>query len=191
MEKKNLEQSLFREFLQNFEKIPSEIVDALLRVTTDEDEKSVINAFAPTLVEQFKELSVYLNDASTRTTRQGVAEVEKFLKVSSGVTLTNNFRTALPSIGSVVGKLGLSAIIQEIKKIIKFIFQILKKEPPAWLDSLLLIINQIINHLLSGGIIKTKNALSQGEQNYLAELTAHAKLQKASISIFEDVDDED
>jgi hypothetical protein len=191
METKKQNQSLLQEFLRTIEQIPSDIVTELLKVTSDEDEKNIINAFAPTLNNQFKEVSLYLNELSAKATKQKLSEVEKFLKISSSVSLAKNLKIALPSIGSIVGKLGIDGIIKEIKKIIMAIFDILGIKLPKWVITLINLIDEIIADLFGGGSIKLKSALSQAEQNYLAELTQLAKLEKARNYKIEEEEEED
>lgn len=181
MEKNNREQSLLTEFLQKFEKIPTEIVDALLKVTEDEDEKNVINSFAPTFKNQFRELSLFVSEKSGMATKQGLVEAETFMRVSSGNTLASNLSFALPSIGSNIGKLGIAGIVQEIKKIIMAILDLIGIKLPKWIHGLINLIDEILNKLLGRESINMRNALSQMERNFLDELTGVAKLEKASL----------
>ena len=116
--------------------------------------------------------------------------MERLLKMTSGPTLVKSLKGALPSIGSVVGKMGIGGIITEIKKIIDFILQYLLPDLPNWIHQLILLIDEIINDILSGGIIKIKNALSQAEQNFLAELTGLARLQKATMDLRDSQEEE-
>lgn len=190
MEKNNKEQPLLNEFLQRFEKIPTQIVDSLLKVTEDEDEKNVINSFAPTFKNQFQELSRFVSEKTGVATRQGIAEAETFLRVSSGTALADNLGLALPSIGSIVGKLGIAGMVQEIKKIIKKLLELFGIRLPPWIDGIVNLIDEILNHLLGGESTKTRNALSQMEQNYLAELTQLAKLERASQFKFQTEEEE-
>lgn len=184
-------QTLLQEFLQTIEQIPSDVVAELLKVTVDEDGKNIINAFAPTLINQFKEISLHLNEMSTKATKQNLTEVEQFLKISSGVSLAKNLKIALPSIGSIIGKLGIDGIIKEIKKIILKIFELLQINLPLWVDSIINLIDEIIADLFGGDSIKLKTALSQAEQNYLAELTQLAKLEKVRSYSVKDEDEND
>jgi hypothetical protein len=150
-----------------------------MKASDDEDEKSIINSFLPTLSNQFKELSLHIQDISTKAPLQNHVEVERFLKVSSAVSLANNFKLSLPSIGSLIGKLGIAGIIHEIKKLIEAIIELFGKIP-KWLEKLFLIIDEIINDLLGGDSTKTKNMLSDAEQNFLKERRYRILLEKAS-----------
>lgn len=191
METKDREPSLLREFLQSIEEIPKQIVDALIKTSENEDEKNVINAFAPAFINQFRELSVAATERAGIVSRQKLNETEEFLRISSGNMLASNLKIALPSIGSIIGKLGIAGFIQEIKKIIEKLLGILGFKLPEKLWAIINLIDEILNNLLGLGSIKTRNALSQMEQNYLAELTQLTKLEKASQFKFQDDEDED
>jgi len=191
MENENKDQSLLSEFLQSIEKIPTQIIDALLRVTEDEDERNVINSFAPAFTNQFNELSLFASEKSRVATKQGLFQAEEFLKISSGNMLTENLKIALPSIGSIIGKMGIAGIIQEIKKILKKLLELFSIKLPPWLDALIVLIDEILNHLLGGESIKLRNTLHQMEVNFQTELTQLAKLEKAGFSKFQNDDDDE
>lgn len=172
--------TLLQDFIDSLEQIPNDLLNAARKASTNEDEKAVISAFAPSFTNQFKELSAHLAEVSAGASPQKLADAEKLLKMSSGVPMAQNLKLALPSIGSIFGKLGIDGIIKEIKKIIKFLLEIFHINLPDWVDQLSIIIDEILNDILGGDSIKMKTALSQSEQNYLAELTHHARLQKAT-----------
>ncbi len=182
--------TLLQEFLESIEQIPGDLVAAALKSSENEDEKAIINAFAPTLVNQFRELSTYITEISYSASKQTLVEVERLLKMTSGVSLVKSLKVALPSIGSIIGKLGIAGIIKEIKKIIYFILQTFFPNLPKWVWELILLIDQIINDILGGGIIKIKNALSEAEINYLAELKGLVQLQIATRDLGDTQDDE-
>lgn len=183
-------QSLLSEFLDVIEKIPTDIINAALKNAADEDEKTIINAFGPTLTNQFSEIKLYFTEISANAPKQKMMEAEQFLKMSSGVSLAKGLKFALPSIGSLIGKLGIDGIIKEIKKILTKLAEIFHINLPNWFLPLVNLIDEIVADVLGGGLIKVKTALSQAEQNYLAELTHLAKLQKATRDLQEQNDDE-
>ncbi len=178
-------------FLKSIENVPTDIVSELLRVTTDEDHKNIINAFAPTFTSQFKGLGSYLNEMSSHATKQSLADAETFLKISSASSLGNNLKIALPSIGSVVGKLGVDGIVKQIKKIIGFLLDILPIKLPSFVNKLIEFLDEVLGNILGGESMKMKTALSQAEQNYMAELTQLAKLEKAQSYRLEEKQDEE
>lgn len=184
------EKTLLQDFLESLEQVPNDVVKAALRASADEDEKMIINSFAPTIINQFRELSLHITEMASFASRQKIADVEKLLKMTSGVSLVKNLKLALPSIGSIIGKLGIDGIIKEIKKIIRFLLEILHINLPNWVDELIILIDQIFAAIFGGSSIKMKTALSQSEQNYLAELTQFSKLQKATRGLHEEIEEE-
>lgn len=175
-------QTLLQDFLKELEKIPNQLVEALLNNSNDEDEKNIINSLMPTLNAQFLEISNSINFSSQRATKQGLAEAEQVIKTSAALNVAKSLKLALPSIGSLFGKFGIQEIIMAIKKIIDAIFEALNKEKPKWLAAILNIIDEIINMLLGGDSSKTKNMLSMAEQNFIKEVTLVEKLNQVRFS---------
>ena len=186
MDIKKENKSLLNEFTKELEIIPGTLIKALIENADDEDEKHIINSISPTLKKQFGELSNSINDLASKSTKQESAEMEQLLISSAALDVTKSLKLGLPSIGSLFGKLGLQEIIFAIKKIIRALFG--KKLPP-WLDTVLNIIDEIINMLLGGSSSKTKNILSMAEQNFIKEITLVAKLNQ--INFQQDNDDDE
>jgi hypothetical protein len=182
---------LLNEFLNSIIQMPVDLVNAALDAAQDDDEKNIINAFAPVVTSQFKEISTQLRELSLKASTQRKSEAENFLKLSSANTLVSGMKLALPSIGSLIGKLGIDGIIKEIKKIIEELSKIFNWNIGEKIWKLINLIDEIIAIILSGGLLKFKNALSQTEQNYLSELTQLAKLQKASTGLYNNDEDEE
>ena len=191
MESKIESKSLLNEFLTNIIQMPVDLVNAALDAAQENDEKNIINAFAPVVTSQFKEISTQLRELSLKASTQRKSEAENFLKLSSANTLVSGMKLALPSIGSLIGKLGIDGIIKEIKKIIEELSKIFNWNIGEKIWKLINLIDEIIAIILSGGLLKFKNALSQTEQNYLSELTQLAKLQKASTGLYNNDEDEE
>jgi len=192
MEKKiQPEGSLLAQFLTGIEALPIEVTDALLKYARDEDERNVINMYTPALKNQFKELSSYISQQSTRASGRAMENVEQFLRISSPNLLMSSVGIALPSIQSVVGKLGIAGLFQEIKKILRKVLGAFAIRLPEWLDVLLTLIDEVAHILLGSESPKMRNALSEMEQNYLAELTQLAKLEKATRELNYDESDDD
>ena len=188
---KDLGESLLKAFLGEFETFIGDMLKHALKAAEDEDEKDVISAFHPTLVSQVKELNAYALSSEKRASKQQKAEVAQLMKISSGVSLAKNGNGLLGSIGSAIGKLGISRIVKEIKKIIREIFKLLGIKFPRWLDGIFLLIDEIVDAILGAGSAKIASVLSRQEQNYLAELAQLEKLQQASSFRWDSDDDED
>jgi hypothetical protein len=191
---KKMEKSLnitqLSEFLQKLEGIPVLITESLIKAANDEDEKSAIIAYTPVLVNQFKELSLYIDEQSKKASKQSLSDVEKFLKISSANLLVDSLKAVLPSINSLVGRLSINSIIIEIKKIIREILPLFNIVLPPWIEGLLLIIDEIFQSLFGGASPKNRTIFSQMEQNFFAELTQLAKLKKAQRGLSLKEDDE-
>lgn len=183
-------QTLVQEFILLIEQLPNDIISTALKFSNDEDEKAIINAFATPFSEQFKEISVHLTEISSKSSKQQLAEAEKFMKLSAGNTLVKNLKIALPSIGSIIGKLGIDGIVKEIKKIITKLLEIFHINLPGWVNDIVNLIDEILKDILGLGSSKVRTALSIEEQNYLKELTELAKLKKATRDLsIEDEED--
>lgn len=191
METSNQGKNLLTEFLNRFEQLPADITTALINVSSNADEKNILTSLSPVLNNQFKEISLKVAELSTKADKQSLEEVDEVLKVSSALPLLNSAKLALPSIGSLIGKLGIDEIVKAIKKIIRKIFEILKKELPAWLDAVFLVIDEIINMLFGSDSQKARTLFSETEQNFLKELTQLAKLENATYRASRLREDED
>lgn len=178
-------------FLSEFQDLTSKTVEQAVKQADDEDEKAVIKAFAPTLIGQVTELNNFILENAEKSSRQQKLEVEQVLKVTSGVSLAKNAKGLFPSIGSILGKLGLSRVIKEIKKILRMILEAFGIKLPKWIDALFNIIDEIFDAIFGAGSAKMATTLSIQEQNYLAELTQLAKLQQANQFKYMDDSDED
>jgi hypothetical protein len=189
-ETKNTE-NILEQFLTEFESLVTGISEEALKNATDEDEKAVIQSFTPSLNNQIFELNQYIRESSKKSSRQQKRNVDEVLKVSSGLSLAKNAKGIFPSIGSLVGKLGLDRIIKEIKKIIYAILDIIGIKLPKWLDKIINLIDEIIAFILSGGSSKMMTTFSIQEQNYLAELAQLAKLEQAHQFKYQEDEDED
>lgn len=177
----------FGEFRELVNLIPREIQT----LQEDADEKAVVQAFAQTLYNQVDQLSDYVLGLVGRSSKQRQAEVQHVLLVTSGMTLVKEAKQMLPSIGSVAGKLGLSRVVKELKKIIRLILDAIGAPLPRWMDGLLNLIDEILDAILSAGSAKMATTLSIQEQNYLAELTQLAKLQQANQFRSQNDDDDE
>ena len=191
MEKIQNPESLLSDFLKKLEGLPVEITDNLLKNSSDKDEKNVIDTFAPVFKTQFRELAIFIGQQSLKASSQASEDVEQFLKIASPVQMMDKMKISMPSIGSIVGKLGIDGIIKEIKKIIKELLGLFGITLPKWIDGILTLIDEILNILFGGGSTKLRIAFSQLEQHHLAEQTQLAKLKKATRDLNGDEDEDE
>ena len=184
-------ENVLEQFLSEFETLVAGISEHALKNAEDEDEKAVIQSFAPSLNNQIFELNQFIRESAKKSSKQQEHDVIEVLKISSGVSLAKNAKGMFPSIGSLVGKLGIDRIIKEIKKIIYAILDMIGIKLPKWLDKIINLIDEIIAFILSGGSSKMMTTFSIQEQNYLNELTQLAKLEQAHQFKFQEDEDEE
>lgn len=178
-------------FLSNFSNLITNTTEQSIKLAQDEDEKAVIKAFAPTLIEEVNQLNSFILQYFKKSSLQQKAEIDQVIQISSGISLTENAKSIFPSLGSIIGKLGLSRIVKEIKKIIRMILDALGINLPKWLDAVLNLIDEILDAIFGAGSSKLATILSIQEQNYLSELTHLAKLQQANQFKYQDDHDDE
>ncbi|KIX22657.1 hypothetical protein SY27_02200 [Flavobacterium sp. 316] len=183
--------NVLEQFLNDFLDLTSGYTKKAIDYASDEDEKAVIRAFSPTLISQVTELNKYVKESVEQSSRQQIKEVNQIINITSGISLVQNAKGIFPSLGSLFGKLGLSRIVKEIKKIFRMILEALGIKLPKWLDALLNIIDEIFDAIGSAGSAKLATTFSIQEQNYLAELTQLAKLQQANQFRFLENDEDE
>ncbi|UOX32987.1 hypothetical protein LXD69_13185 [Flavobacterium sediminilitoris] len=183
--------NVLEQFLNDFLDLTSGYTKKAIDYANDEDEKAVIRAFSPTLISQVTELNKYVKESVEQSSRQQIKEVNQIINITSGISLVQNAKGIFPSLGSLFGKLGLSRIVKEIKKIFRMILEALGIKLPKWLDALLNIIDEIFDAIGSAGSAKLATTFSIQEQNYLAELTQLAKLQQANQFRFLENDEDE
>jgi len=171
--------SPLEQFLGGVEKLPALVVEGMIRQTENEDEQAVIKNLGVVLQNQLRELCAYLRERSRALTPQQQQEVTQVLRLSAAVSLATS-GAALARNMSTVARLGLSQIVHEIKKVIYAIFDILGWHMPKWLHKIILLIDEILHDIFGVGDTHLATSLSRMEQDYLAELTQLAKLERES-----------
>jgi hypothetical protein len=179
---KEIKENQLSVFLNNFEKLPAHVIKGMLNQANNEDEIFYITSLEPIITNQFYELSRHVRDMSTKASARQIADAEHFMKLSSGVILTNTVKSLSTKLSSPLSKIGLSGIIHEIKKIFLALVEIFKWTLPDWVLPLMTLIDEIIDDLMSMGVLKLSNIMSRKHVNYLAEMTEMKKLQIAYTS---------
>jgi hypothetical protein len=167
-------------FLAKFVELTSQVPKGMLAQTTDADEIELIAAYAGPLNEQVAQLSEYLRQKSRGASKHTLEEAGMILRLMAADSLTESGLRVARSLSSQKAKIGLSDIIALIKKIIRALAKIFNIALPDWFEPLLELIDEIINFLLSIGVLKLASTLSKRHQDYMAELTHLERLQRAS-----------
>ncbi len=174
------------QFAENLRQIPEDILEGALNAMDDEDGKEIIKAYSEAFKNQFSTLSSIILEGAGRMSKEAAREAEELLRVTAGVELTTQVKALCSNVKSNVAKIGLSGLLQMIKKIIKWLF----KNPPVWLNKLLDLIDEILHEIFGIGSSKLANILSQKEQNYLSQLTHLAILDREERYLFDDSEDD-
>lgn len=179
-------------FLTRFVELTAQVSKGMLAQSTDADEKELIAAYAKPLNSQVAQLSDYLRQRARSASAQVIEDIGTVLRLTAADALTEGGMRVAKNLASQKAKIGISDIIALIKKIILAIAEMLHINLPDWFHALLELIDEIINFLLSIGLLKLASALSKRHQDYMAELTQMKRLQRASAwrSNTEDQDDE-
>lgn len=167
-------------FLTKFVELTSQVSKGMLAQSADADEKELIAAYAKPLNEQVVQLSDYLRQKARNSSRQVVEEIGTILRLTAADTLAESGMRVAQNLSSQKAKIGLSDIINLIKKIINVLAEIFHINLPDWFHPLMELIDEIINFLLSIGLIKLASTLSKRHQDYMSELTHMKRLQRAS-----------
>ncbi len=170
---------VLEEFFGGFETLIKQITDALLKHADGDDETAVIKEGAAPIPAQISEMKTYVLTRAATATNSELAEVNQALRMSNAKGLFKSGKGLLGNIGSLLGKLGIQRIVQEIKKIVRLIFKTFGWAMPAWLDLILLIINQLLNLIFGTKSPKHAAVLSDAEVNYLREVEAAVDVMNA------------
>jgi hypothetical protein len=167
----------FLQFLTALEAVPKQITDAMIRQTTDEDHKSAVGAYGDALRRQVHGLSSYMREGWPRLSPQAQAEVSRVVTMSGSSALFSGINSLSKSMNSPTAKISISGIIQELKKLIKLLISLFGSIP-QWLDTLLALIDEILNSLLSVGLPGLASTLSRMHQDFLHEQILLARLNR-------------
>jgi hypothetical protein len=173
----------------------AETISTQAKTAAPEGEQQItIQATGESFVAQTRKLTDYVRELAGRISPTQRHELDQFLRVQDGEALATRAMRASEKVISPGGgqvTMGFFDFLQEhmhaLKKILRGIIQILfdlfDAPIPKWIDSLLLIIDEILDLLLSlvGGIFghrisQVADDLSRREVNFLGELAALAAL---------------
>jgi hypothetical protein len=170
--------SIFQQLLSSLDAAPKQITDAMIRQTTDEDQKSVINACGDALREQVQGLTSHLRDGWSRLGPQGQAEVSRVIAMSGSTALFAGLDSLAKNLNSTTAKIATSGFIKELKKLIILLFWLIFHTIPKWLIILLVLIDEILDRQLSVGNPALGSTLSRQHQDYLHEQILMARLNR-------------
>lgn len=183
--------SELKRFLDAFTALPASIEQGMLDQADNEDEKAFTLAFSTPLKEQVAQLSEFVEVSSRGISRKATADVADVLRISAANTLVRQAHGIAENLSAESARIGICALFEMIKKVIRALLEIFGISLPKWLDKLLELIDEIICWLASGGNLKSHGDLSRVHQDYLADLTQLARLERESQWKYAHVTDEE
>jgi hypothetical protein len=178
-------------FLTGFVELTAQIPNGILAQSTDPDEKELVAAYAAPLNQQVGQLTDYIRQKASTTSKQGLEELGAILRMMAGNTLVENGMRVARNLTSQKAKIALSDIINLIKKILTQLIKIFGITLPSWFWPLFELIDEIINFLISLGLIRLASTLSRRHQDYMSELTHLMRLQRESALANNSGEDDD
>ena len=178
-------------FLAGFVELTALTSKAMFELASNADEKMVVEAYSAPLNHQVSRLAAFIRDTVAAAPMQTQMGVANLLDLYAAMPLVESGRALTANLSPVAARIALSDIVSLIKKIVNAIFNDFFGGVPDWLTSLEEIIDEIIQFLVSAGIIKLANILSVRHQNYMAELTRLENLMHARAWRNRNEDDEE
>ena len=184
---------LLNEVLASADRFVETISAQAVAATGEGEHRLVIQSTGESVVAQMRKLTDYVRAAAEGIGPAQRRELDQFLRVQDGDALVDRaLKVSAQMISGSVGPVTmgffswLNEHIQTIKKIILAILTLIFGHVPEWVNTILIIIDEIFNLLKSllGGHLGLKmsevaDQASREEVNFLRELTALAELEAA------------
>ena len=184
---------LLDEFIDSLGVIASAIAENAMRFASDggdPEEVHLVRSFSVPLIETMTQTGNLLRTTQQAASANERQSAESMLRTMGSSALVAQTKSLAQSIKGFIGKLGLIQIIQLIKKLIRWLFDLFNIHI-RWLDKLIDLIDEILNALLGGGNAKYAHAFSVREQDYFGELTALANYEAARARLRDSADSEE
>jgi hypothetical protein len=178
------------DFLTAAEAFVKNVSAAMLKAAGDHEDGVLIDGTSRVVIAQFASVCQEVRGSYRTTNAAARREVDKLLSIQQGALLARtgeDTAKAALSKGPGGGFFGwVSQYLEEIKKLIRFIVELIMGHMPSWLEKLLALIDELwdmISSLLSGvfGLkqIDVANEISARAVNTMNELAALARLEAA------------
>ncbi len=184
-------------FLASVDRFTQGFTAQVVAVAGEGDEHLTIQATGESFVAQTKRLTDYIREAAPGIAPGQRHELHMFLRVQDGDALVNRALDVASKVlapGGAPVTMGFLSWIDEVmntlKKILTEIWDLIfPTNPPAWLTTILKIIDELLNLLktLLGGLFGLRTSqladeFSRGEVNFLHEMAALASWRAARMS---------
>jgi hypothetical protein len=155
-------------FLTDFERLIDAYATTVKGVVPEADSAAVIDSLSVVAKSQARSLAKFVSDSYGQTSPAVRSEVDAFFERLGGGELMREGLAVAPRVTSVPALLGLSQIIELIKKIIFFILGLIFPNGiPPWIIKLIEIIDEIINAILGQRSQKAQHEANQNSIDFL------------------------
>lgn len=155
-------------FLADFERLIDIYGTTVKGVVPESDSVAVIDSLSIVAKSQVRNLAQFVSDSYGQTSPALRAEVDDFFERLGGEELMRQGLAVAPRVASVQALIGLSQIIELIKKIIWFILGLIFPHGiPPWIIKLIEIIDEIINAILGQRSQKAQHDANQNHIDFL------------------------
>jgi hypothetical protein len=187
---------LLEPFLLSIKNFVEQVSASAAKAAPQGEHQVLIQSTGESLVGQTGKLSAFIRETATRLSDPQRVELNRFLRVQDGEAIAGRgVQIAQQQLKEgIVGKLihWIAQHLKELKKILKeilqIIFDLLHIPWPDWLDKIMLIIDELLDLILSlladvFGIDfgRTARELSEQEVNFLREMTALELMKAARV----------
>jgi hypothetical protein len=155
-------------FLADFERLIDIYGTTVKGVVPESDSVAVIESLSVVAKTQVRNLAQFVSDTYGQSAPALRSEADAFFQRLGGEELMREGLAVAPKVASVQALIGISQIIELIKKIIWYILGVLfPKGIPPWIIELIEIIDEIVNAILGQRSQKAQHDANQNHIDFL------------------------
>lgn len=158
------------------------VAQAMRGVTTEPADDVVITALAGPLTIQVGSIRDYLLGLAAEAPAPLLEQVEALLGRTAAISLTESARLVSENLSLPTTKIAFSDLFELIKKVLLALFDMFGINLGDWVLTLLDVIDEILNFLLSLGSARLARTLSQRQRDAMETLTKLAYLEMANAA---------
>lgn len=175
------------DFFKDFVDFTKSLTDGMVRQLSDEGDRATFTPMGEALNNQVQEIITHLVGTHKERTTQKIKEHTEMLRLNGAKKLAESGRIIARDLSSNNAKFNIGAIFDLLKKILRKLFPKLA-EKFEWILELL---NELKNFILGFGSSKLNSSLARAHIEYMDQLTALAKLEKAGMNANSQADEDD
>ena len=165
-------------FLADFERLVDVYGATIKSVVPESDSVAVVDTLSGVAKTQVRGLATFTSDSYRQSSSALRKEADVFFERMGGEELMRGALAITPKVSSVQALLGISKIIELIKKIIYFILGLLFPHGvPKWIINIIEILDEIIDALLGQRSQKAQHEANQNSIDFLQAMRALRQLE--------------